>query len=424
MPSSISNSENSGSDRSGSNGSKTGSPAKGHATDPVSAQDVIAPPAGLLDSVVPERFERPGFARLTASDRPGVAQPVPVRDIPTQPWQRIFLVALVLFALLMAGWELYWRTYGASPTFRNSDGEWAQQRRRIDTGEGGKTVLIGSSRVLFDVQLPVWESLAGERPIQLAIEGTSSVPVLEDLAADPKFTGRLLVGVAPELFFSGFAYRGNVVPFYHKESPSQRIGSWLSMHLLEPYLAFDGRDFALATVVRRQAWPLRPGMKPNTSVRELRVSDPDRNTHMWSKVETDPAYRALVRSIWAERLNGPPPPDMATPAKVHKLIDKQIQRAVDAVTKLRARGVQVLFVRPPSMGPYLAFEDKVFPRATTWDVLLKRTGAPGIHFQDYPELQGYDQPEWSHLSAAEAQRFTAALYPIIEQKYWPRQPAR
>ena len=49
-------------------------------------------------------------------------------------------------------------------------------------GEGNKTVLIGSSRVLFDVQLPVWEKLAGERPIQLAIEGTSSVPVLEDLA--------------------------------------------------------------------------------------------------------------------------------------------------------------------------------------------------------------------------------------------------
>jgi len=27
--------------------------------------------------------------RLTASDRPGVAQPVPVRDIPAQPWRAI-----------------------------------------------------------------------------------------------------------------------------------------------------------------------------------------------------------------------------------------------------------------------------------------------------------------------------------------------
>ena len=363
---------------------------------------------------------RPGFVRLTASDRPGVAQPVPVREIPQQPWGVIWIGALALALLLLTAWEWHWRAFGVLPTYRNSDAEWAMQRRRIDTGEGGKTALIGSSRVLFDVQLPVWEKIAGERPIQLALEGTSSVPVLEDLAADPKFTGRVLVGVAPELFFSGFAYRGKAISFYHKQSPSQRIGNWLSMHLLEPYFAFDGSDFALATVVRRQAWPLRPGMKPNTSVRELRVSDADRNTHMWSKVETDPDYRALVRSIWAERLNGPPPPDMNTPAKVQKLIDMQIQRAVVAVNKLRARGVQVLFVRMPSMGPYLAFETKVFPRATTWDVLLKRTGAPGIHFQDYPQLQGYDQPEWSHLSASEANRFTAALVPIIDRDFWKK----
>jgi hypothetical protein len=361
----------------------------------------------------------PGL-RLTASDRPGVAQPVPVRDIPDRPWRSILVGALVLAVLLLGAWEWHWRAFGVLPTYRNSDGEWAQQRRRIDTGEGGKTVLIGSSRVLFDVQLPVWEQIAGDRPIQLAIEGTSSVPVLEDLAADPKFTGHLLVGVAPQLFFSGFAYRGKVVPFYHQQSPSQRIGNWLSMYLLEPYLAFDGSDFALAAVVWRQAWPARLGVHSNTSVRELRVSDADRNTHMWSKVETDPAYRALVRSIWAERLNGPPPPSMDTPAKVQKLIDDQIQRAVVAVAKLRARGVQVLFVRPPSMGPYLAFETKVFPREKTWDVLLKRTGAPGIHFQDYPELQGYDQPEWSHLSASEAKRFTATLVPIIEHDFWKR----
>lgn len=365
----------------------------------------------------PEHFERPGFVRLTASDRPGVAQPVPVRDIPPQPWRRIFVVALVLAALMLAGWEAYWRAYGVLPTYRNSDGEWAMQRRRIDAGEGDKTVLIGSSRVLFDVQLPVWEKITGERPIQLAMEGTSSVPVLEDLAKDPKFTGRLLVGVAPELFFSGFALRGNVVSAYHRQGPSQRIGNWLSMHLLEPYLAFDGRDFALATVVRRQAWPPRPGLMLRADVRELRVSDFDRNSHMWSKVENDPAYRALARSIWIQHLSGPPPPMMDTPAKLQRIIDQQIGRAVAAVATLRARGVQVLFVRPPSTGPYLAFETKVFPRATTWDVLLRRTGAPGIHFQDYPQLQGYDQPEWSHLSASEAKRFSAALVPLVEHEF-------
>lgn len=364
-----------------------------------------------------ERFERPGFVRLTASDRPGVAQPVPERDIPPQPWGRILLGALVLFLLLMTGWEWYWRAFGATPGYRNSDGAWAEQRRRINEGEGGKTVLIGSSRMLFDLQLPEWERATGERPIQLALEGTSAVPALEDLAADPDFTGRLVVDVTPGLFFSGFAYRGEAISRYHKQGPSQRSGHWLSKRLLEPYFAFYDPDFALATVVRRQDWPPRPGLLKDTSVRKLMVQEGDRNTHIWRKVEVDPQYRALARSIWAEKFIGPPPPMMDTPEKARKLMETQIERAAKAIATLRARGVRVVFVRPPSDGEYYAFEQKTTPRARTWDVLLQRTGTPGIHFEDHPQLQGYELPEWSHLTAADAKRFTTALAPLVESEF-------
>lgn len=361
--------------------------------------------------------ERAGFVRLTASDRPGVAQPVPERDIPSKPWGPIMVGAIVMFIIMLLAWEMLWRDYGVSPSYRNSNGSWAAQRRRINTGEGDKTILIGSSRVLFDVQLPIWEKLNGERPIQLAVEGTSSIPLLEDLADDPDFTGRVIVGVTPDLFFSGFAYRGDVIPYYHKQGPSQRSGHWLSQHLFEPYLAFYDPDFALATLIKRQAWPAREGVIARRPVRKLRVSDKDRNTTMWRKVEIDSEYRALVRSIWAERLNAPPPPMMDTPEKRQKLIDKQITRAENAIKKLRARGVKIIFLRAPSAGEYYAFEQKVFPRESTWDILLKRTNTPGIHFEEYPELQNYDLPEWSHLSASEANRFTAALVPIVEREF-------
>jgi hypothetical protein len=374
---------------------------------------------------IPERFQRPGFVRLTAADRPGVAQPVPERDIPPQPWGRILLGALALFLLLMAAWEAYWRGFGAVPGYRNSNGAWAEQRRRIDAGEGGRTVLVGSSRILFDVQLPVWEQLSGERPIQLALEGTSPVPVLEDLARDPDFTGRLVVGVAPDLFFSGFAYRGEAIEHFHKQGPSQRSGHWLSKRLLEPYFAFYDPDFALATVVRRQDWPQRPGLRRDTRVRKLMVQDsPDRNTHMWRKLEVDASYRDLARSIWAENFTGPPPPMMDTPEKARALVAAQIERAGKAVATLRARGVRVVFVRPPSNGAYYAFEQKAMPRAHTWDVLLQRTGAPGIHFEDYPQLQGYELPEWSHLTAADARRFTTQLQPLVEREFRRQETAQ
>ena len=363
-----------------------------------------------------DHFERPGFVRQTASDRPGVAQPVPERDVPVQPWGRIFAGAMLGAALLLAGWEAYWRQWDPTPGYRNSAGAWAEQRARIDAGEGDATVLVGTSRVLFDVQLPVWQRLTGERPIQLALEGTSPLPVLEDLAADPDFTGRVLVDVTPDLFFSGYALRGAAIKHYHQRGPSQRSGHWLSKHLLESRLAFYDPDFALPTVLRRQAWPARPGLAPRTLVRKLMMQGPDRNTQMWARVETDPDYRALAKRIWAEDFGGPLP-GMDTPQKKQAAIDAQIGRTVKAVERLRARGVGVVFVRPPSNGRYYAYEQQHMPRVQTWDALLKRTGLPGMHFEDYPAMQGLDLPEWSHLSRADAERYTAALAPLAQDAF-------
>jgi hypothetical protein len=368
-----------------------------------------------------EAVLQPAFipVRLTASDRPGVAQPVPVRDIPAQPWAAIFVGAIVMFAMLTAGWEFYWRAYGVSPTYRNSDGQWLVQRRRLDAGEGGATVLVGASRILFDTQLPVWEKITGKRPIQLALEGTSPVPILENLASDPNFTGRLLVDVSPDIIFTGFAYRGTVLPYLRDQTPAQRIGDWLSMRFLEPVLAFYDPDYALSTVVRRQAWPDRPGLNTRISVRRLAVHDEDRNTQMWDKVVSDADYRALARRIWAQDFGDPANSvkAKADPEKAQKAIDDAIAKATAAIATMRARGVRVLFVRPPSAGEYYAYEQRVFPRAKTWDPLLEQTHTPGIHFEDYPELQGYDLPEWSHLSPADAERYTAALVPIVEREF-------
>ena len=349
----------------------------------------------------------------TSSSEPGrvdeafYERPLPARDLDVAG-----LIAFVLLVLGLVGWEAYWRAYGAVPGYRNSFGQWAIERRRIDHGEGGRTVIAGSSRMLFDVQLPVWERLAGERPIQLALEGTSPVPLLEDLAADPDFTGRLLVGVAPDLFFTGFSYRGKAFQVYREETPSQRVGQWLSMTLLEPWLAFYDEDFALMTVLKRQPWPPREGVLVFEDVRKLSVSARDRSTRMWHKVASDSAYASMAQRIWAQGFDVPPE---GGPEASRKTRDEQIERAAAAVRKLQARGVEVIFVRPPSDDRYLAFENREFPRAETWDVLLRKSGAPGIHFEDHPELQGYRLPEWSHMSAEEADRFTAALHGVVER---------
>jgi hypothetical protein len=198
------------------------------------------------------------------------------------------------------------------------------------------------------------------------------------------------------------------------------------MRFIEPHLAFDDPDFALQTVLERQAWPRRPELKPFAPVRKISVTEADRNTQLWSQVEHDPAYRAAARGVWVQHrwAIDTLPPAAQRPEAWPALIDERIAGAARAVAKLRARGVKVVFVRPPSSGPYLESEDRELPRARTFDALLAATGAPGIHFEDYPELQGLDVPEWSHLSAADAARFTAALYAILERTHWePRASA-
>jgi hypothetical protein len=361
------------------------------------------------------------YARQTAADRPGVAQPVPLRPVPAQPWGKILVGTVLLLAVLLGSWEAYWRSYGVRPSISNTYGLWAMQRRRIDAGEGDATVLLGASRLYFDVQLPVWERLDGRRPIQLSFEGTSPLSLVEDLAADPQFVGRLLIGIAPDVFFSGFAYRDGVVRYARKESPSQRSGQWFSMHFIEPYVAFDDPDYALQTVLARRPWPARPGRDSLSAVRKLSMTEADRNTHLWDKVENDPEYRALARRIWAEEFV--PSPADPTPAEVLKTENEQIARMARAVAKLRARGVKVLFVRLPSTGPFLEFENRNYPRERSWKALLAATGAPGIYFEDYPQLQGYELPEWSHVAHSQADRFTAALVGIIQRDFWPPQPA-
>ena len=352
--------------------------------------------------------------------KPSDTAPIYQRAIPALDIGRAWIIAIIFLLIAFAAWEVKWRSWGAEPTYRNSDASWAMQRRRIETGEGDKTVLLGSSRVLFDVQLPVWGRMLGERPIQLAVEGTSPLPMLEDLAENPKFTGRLLIGVSPDVFFTGFGYREGVLKYFKNETLSHRAGQWLSMHLIEPFFSFYDDDFKLFTVLRRQRWPSRAGVPDYIDVRKLTIQDADRNTRMWSKVEADPEYRELCRFIWAQFFDVPVP-GMETPEALERVANEQIDRTAAAVAKLRSRGVPVLFVRPPVDGGYRDFEDRDFPRARTWDRLLAKTEAAGIHFEDYPELQGLNLPEWSHLAAADADRFTEALVKILERDHgWTR----
>ena len=323
------------------------------------------------------------------------------------------LMALVVFIVLIVLWEQYVRSQGVTPSYRNSDGLWAEQRRRINTDAGDGWVIIGSSRILFDIQLGVWEKLDNNRPLQLALEGTSPVGVLEGLAEDFDFTGSVIVGVAPGLFFSGYEYRRDALKRYQDETPSQWLGQKISMWA-EPYLAFYTYDYALPTILHRQDLPFREDVEHRLDVRKLSNMERDRNNRMWDKISYDHEYRDLARFIWAQ--NWKPFAELAKLRQegIKKGRAKQIERAIKAVKTIQARGARVIFTQMPYEGHYARSEPDIAPRELTWDILIEKSGALGLHFTDHKQMQGYSLPEWSHMTGEEADRFTANFYQLIQ----------
>ena len=102
-------------------------------------------------------------------------------------------------------------------------------------------------------------------------------------------------------------------------------------------------------------------------------------------------------------------------AKVNKAIAARFHDTIAAVEKLRARGGKIVFVRFPVAGGLKTLEDQTTPRGQTWDRLIKATGAPGIYYEDFPELSGFNCPEWSHLSAGDSVEFSKRLVPHLRK---------
>ncbi|MEO5721951.1 MAG: hypothetical protein ABIR71_10830, partial [Chthoniobacterales bacterium] len=76
----------------------------------------------------------------TSNFKPSDTAPAYQRELPSLRLGRAWTIGVVLALLGLIGWEMKWRAFGVEPSYANSDGAWAMQRRRIDHGEGNKTV--------------------------------------------------------------------------------------------------------------------------------------------------------------------------------------------------------------------------------------------------------------------------------------------
>ncbi|MDB5222357.1 MAG: hypothetical protein JWN83_1024 [Chitinophagaceae bacterium] len=331
---------------------------------------------------------------------------------------RAGVLAFVLVIAFVAGWEFYLRSKGFDTSYYDDGSLWANKREMVYEPANKATVFIGSSRIKFDLDINTWENITGDHAIQLACVGSTPLPILENLANDKNFKGKLVVDVTEGLFFSSAAGNARTpnenIKYYKDQTPAQR-GSFHVNHLLESQFVFLDKEWlSLNELLAGLHIRNRPGVYnfPGFPSDFGRVKF-NRQEYMTNKMIADTNIQNQVKGIWNSfrQMSKDPP---ASGAK----LDSILTAVKNSVDKIRARGGQVLFVRTPSSGAYLMGEKMGFPREKYWERILAVTGCPGIHFEDYPAIAHFVCPEFSHLSPSDAIVFTKNFINILQEKGW------
>lgn len=338
---------------------------------------------------------------------------VTVREIPAARLGATGWLVLALVVVGVAAWEWKMRSLGlVAGDLEDGKSGWAVERRKLESGENDGVVLIGGSRILFDTNLDVWEEMTGRRPVQLAMPGMNGMPVLEDIAENSRFSGLVIMDVTPLQLFRppgvGNPAFAGVLDHWRDEGPAKRASHRLS-DFLSRYLAFPDDGYTSTTLIDQLDLPNRGTIGgPYMTPWKLSERYDDRQYVLWREIETNERLREHAIRVWLGMKRAP--------------IGDELIAAVCAdiarhVATIRARGGEVVFIRPPSAGAYYALEQRGAPRALTWDRILRESGTFGIHFEDYADMQGLTLPELSHLTREDAVRYTRAYVGVLRERY-------
>ena len=332
--------------------------------------------------------------------------------------KRSLIIALTLCIISLGAWELFWRGQGKIPDLDDDKNLWAVQRAKVDNATPDDVVLLGSSRVLFDIELNEWESETGIRPIQLACAGSSPIPTFHDIVHNTNFNGTVLVGVTPGLFFSTTFPEASPwkraqtrIDYFEDRTYAQRINHWLSLPLQKNFVFIStseegwSDDIDLKSLLNSIAYENRTGKPQYPPFNNFSSIEEDRNNPMTEKTATDTAFANGIKEAWKFIIMGNKNPPEKEATIGYFSADAQ---------KFLERGGNLILLRCPSSGWIKEGEDQFFPRTTFWDELVTASNAKGYYYEDYENLKNLECPEWSHLSATDAIYFTSEIAKIMK----------
>jgi hypothetical protein len=331
--------------------------------------------------------------------------------------KKSLIIAVIIGLISVTVWELYWRSQGYYPTLNDEKALWAVKRAKVETATKEDVVVLGSSRAYFDIQLNKWESITGKKPIQLASTGSSPLPTFNDIVNNTNFTGTVLIGVTPGLFFSTtypeafpWSRPQAKVDYYKNRTYAQRLNYQLSIPLQQNLVLMSADeeewadDIDLKSLLRRIKIGNRTGESLNPPFYYFGDVNLDRNMRMTTKTATDTAFANTIKKVWDFFGRGAPPPDKKS----------TMNYFLEDLKKFKSKGGNVVLIRCPSSGGVRIGENMGLPRAEFWDDLVKQAQVKTYHFEDYESLNYLICPENSHLTGEDADYFTQELLKIMK----------
>jgi hypothetical protein len=331
----------------------------------------------------------------------------------------------------VAAMEAQLKTRGFQPSAVDNDAVWIRERARASSLGVRAVTLVGSSRMQTGIDLDVLRDKTGLEPVQLAIDGSSFIPVLAGLAKDARITGTVIVAFQDGALIategaSDIADRYESL--YEEQSGAfKQFDYFFVENLLSGAVRHYLRSYAdgirpLRSLMARVI-PPRPHKQnviilPDRSrlvdfstaedivaVRYVRALRELGNTDLAFQKGTD--YSVIDARIREEIA--------ALPKRPQDLYERRAASiAADAAT-IESRGGHVVFVVMPTSGLITEMEDKQFPRNEFWDRFAAMTRSRTLHFKDIPSLRSLPVPDGSHIDYHDRAALTSALLDALKK---------
>ncbi|MDP9141816.1 MAG: hypothetical protein M3O62_13595 [Pseudomonadota bacterium] len=348
------------------------------------------------------------------------------RPVPAGRWVIVCAIAFALFSVFVLALEFALAYRGIDTTVADTVDRWLTQRARANRLGSQALALVGASRIQLGVDLSELDALTGMKAVQLAIDGSSFVPVLRNLAEDEGFTGSVIVSYNPEVLINprDADAASDYVSEWTKSGESmaaelpvtysvveRRLETWLHSSLRS--YADDGGP--MVAIEKR--------ILGKTPTRQYLTTLPSRERSAdYQLVSIPEVYQMRVletMGIDYKNYDLDAPPDEVE-ARLAALVDnltasgsQQFAGELEGVERMARqiedRGGRVYFFVFPTSGLIRKIEERRFPRAQYWDEFAARAPEVRQHSDGVPDMQNLSCPDGSHLDYRDKQRFTSAL---------------